>query len=208
VKPADEVHALPEGVFYWEAYDPAVKTDLSCCAIRTAEGLVFVDPIPLAPPALAELLDLAGSVPLCVLVTNANHLRAAADFRERFGIPLLAHAQAAPELGATPDRLVSADELIGGSLRVLEMEGAAAGEIALYAAGRSLHFGDAMINVAPYGLTPLPKKYALNHPRLVRSLRIVAELDYHLLTFAHGTPLRGQPSHPAPTLLRDALAAF
>ena len=44
-------------IFEDNAYEAAVKTDLSCCACLTAKGLVFVDPIPLqkaadAAPAL------------------------------------------------------------------------------------------------------------------------------------------------------------
>ena len=53
---ADEIHEVRHGLYFWQAYEPAVKVELSCCACRTRRGLVFVDPIPLAKLALEELL--------------------------------------------------------------------------------------------------------------------------------------------------------
>ena len=94
---ADEFQQVTDGLFFWQAYDPAVKVELSCCARRTARGLVFIDPIPLAREALAELCDIA--VPATIILTNGNHARAAAEYRTRFSIPIFAHAGAVADAG-------------------------------------------------------------------------------------------------------------
>jgi len=51
---------------------------------------------------------------------------------------------------------------IGGELEVIEIEGAVAGEIALYYAsnGGTLIVGDALINFEPYSFSLLPRNIA------------------------------------------------
>ena len=71
--------------FYWAAYDPAVKTELCASAALAEEGLVFIDPIPLAPEALDELAAVAE--PCAIVQTSGNHERASAEYARRFGIP-------------------------------------------------------------------------------------------------------------------------
>src|SRR5207244_7815956 len=62
---------------------------------------------------------------------------------------------------------------IGDELEVIEIDGAVAGEIALYhpSNGGTLIVGDALINFEPYGFTLLPRKYCLNEKRMRSSLR-------------------------------------
>jgi hypothetical protein len=199
---ADELQQVSERVFFWEAFDPAVKTNLSSTAIRTASGLVIIDPVPLAKEALGELAS-EGPVSAIVL-TSGNHARAGEAFRKSFEAPLWAHPEAVAELGLTPDRLVRAGDAID-DLRVYEIAGAAAGEIALHSAGTGLHFGDAVINVPPYGFAPLPFKYCLDEKAMHWALRALAALDFPLITFAHGTPLVTDPRRRFSQLL-DALA--
>ena len=107
---ADELHQLRHDLFFWQAYEPAVKTDLSCCACRTAQGLVFIDPIPLRKSAEAELLE--EGPPRAIIVTSGNHARAAEEYRRRFSIPIHAHAEAAPELGFAIDHLIADGETV------------------------------------------------------------------------------------------------
>src|SRR3954453_11950788 len=113
---AEESQRVGERVFYWEAYDAAVKTSLSCCAVKTAQGLVYIDPIPLAADAWAELMD---EVPAAaVVLTSGNHLRAGREFAGKLGVPLRAHAAALAELSMTgeADALAEGD-VLGGELR-------------------------------------------------------------------------------------------
>jgi glyoxylase-like metal-dependent hydrolase (beta-lactamase superfamily II) len=184
---AEEYQLVTDRIAFWQAYAPAVKSDLSSCAVRVEGGWVFVDPIPLAADALAELAGLAP--PLAVVCTNGNHARAAELYRGRFGIPVLAHADAVPELGLAVDTVVSDGEVILGGLEVVALPGAAAGEIALHSRAKSLHVGDALIHLEATGFALLPDKYCLDARELRRAAGKLLRIDFELLTFAHGLPL-------------------
>ena len=186
---ADEFQQVLDGLYFWQAHDPAVQADLSCCARRTARGLVFIDPIPLARTALAELC--AAQTPAAILLTNGHHARAAADYRKRFSIPILAHAGAVAELGLPVDQVIADGETVLDTFSVIALPGAAPGEIALHAGG-VLHAGDALIHLAPHGFAPLPEKYCADAQELRVSLGKLLRFPFEILTFAHGLPLVSQ----------------
>ena len=183
---ADEFQQVTDGLYFWQAYDPAVKVDLSCCARRTARGLVFIDPIPLAREALVELCKV--TAPAAIILTNGNHARAAADFRKRFSIPIFAHAAAVAELGLAVDQEIADGETVLDEFTVAALPGAAPGEIALHS-GTVLHVGDALIHLAPHGFAPLPEKYCADAKELRVSLGKLLRFPFEILTFAHGLPL-------------------
>jgi len=186
---ADEFQQVTDGLFFWQAYDPAVKVELSCCARRTARGLIFIDPIPLAAAALAELCALAA--PAAIILTNGNHARAAAEYRQRFSIPILAHVAAVAGLGLAVDQEVADGETVLDEFTVSALPGAGPGEIALHAGG-ALHVGDALIHLAPHGLALLPEKYCTDARELRASLGKLLRFPFEVLTFAHGLPLVAQ----------------
>ena len=99
MRAAAEYQVIRPGLFYWQAYEPAVKTELCCCAIETPAGLVFCDPVPLERAALEELTE--GGRPHAIVLTNGNHERGAAAVARRFGIEVWASEGAKGEVGAT-----------------------------------------------------------------------------------------------------------
>jgi hypothetical protein len=183
---ADDFQIVTPSVFFWQAYDPAVKCILSSCAIKTAAGLILIDPIPLEAAALAELA--AGASPAAVVLTNGNHGRAAAAYRDRFGIPVLAPGDAVSDLEVTPDTTLADGDVAPGGLRVISLPGAGPGEIGLLG-GRVICVGDAIINLDPEGLRLLPAKYCSDAGRLPDSLRKLLSCEFEVMTFAHGAPL-------------------
>ncbi len=196
---ADEFQLVTPRLAFWQAYEPAVKCDLSCCAPVTPGGLVFIDPIPLAEDALTEVARLA--LPVAIVCTNGNHARAAADYRARFSIPICAHPAAAGELGVAVDREVREGDTIGGSLTVIELPGAGPGEIALHSAAGAVHLGDALIHVEPLGFALLPDKYCADARELRRSLGKLLRFEFELLSFAHGLPLAAKARSRLESLL-------
>src|ERR1700704_1768198 len=83
---ASEIEPVFPGSSIWRRYDSSVKADLFSTALETASGTYLIDPIPLAPEALASL---AGQVKIAgIIVTNENHERAAAQFSEKFAVPI------------------------------------------------------------------------------------------------------------------------
>lgn len=186
---APDLAQIRPGLLIWQAYDAAVKADLFSTAIATESGVFLVDPIQLADAPLAQMAKLGPIA--AVIVTNANHLRAAPDYTKRFSVPLYAHRKSCPNV-PLPEIVEVADGLrIGGELEAAVVEGAPPGEIALYheADGGTLVIGDALINFDPYGFTFLPEKYCENAKQMRKSLLKLLRRNVERILFAHGMPI-------------------
>jgi len=171
---AQDFAQITAGVWIWQSYEPAIKSDLFSAAVATHSGLYFIDPIPLAEDALNDLCyrqKLAG-----VIVTSENHFRASSSFADRFSIPMLTRSNCGSK--------------IGYGLDVIAIEGAASGEIVLFKpADRTLIVGDALINFEPYGFAFLPRKYCEDENQMRQSLRQLLPLKAERICFAHGEPI-------------------
>jgi glyoxylase-like metal-dependent hydrolase (beta-lactamase superfamily II) len=198
--PLAQIDLISHGLWVWQHYDPALKTDLFSSAIQTRSGLYLVDPIPLPDDALRSL---SGSAPIAgIIITNANHHRASLEYSNRLSIPIFAHQNAFP--ASKPSRLneVGDGDTIGGEIEVTGIHGAGVGEVALYQSenGGSLIVGDALINFEPCGFTFLPRKYCENEKQMRVSLRKLLRPAERML-FAHGTPIASSASERLRQLL-------
>lgn len=184
MKPASEFQIIRPGLAFWQAYDPAVKTDLCCCAIEMPRGLVFCDPVPLDPLALEELLD--GRALHAILLTNANHERDAPSLARRYGIEVWAHSGAQGQV--TASRWFEDGDMLFGGVEAVSLEGFGVGETAFWWEG-VLILGDALIHAPPYGFSILPDKYCADPKAGREALKKLAHLPVEILTFAHGLPI-------------------
>ena len=205
VRPASDFDRIAPYLALWHGYDPAVKADLYSTCLLTSDGACLVDPIPLESEALDELV---GSARVAgIIVTSSNHDRASSRFAEQFSVPIFARRDAFPD--KTPDEFTSvADgEEICDELRVIGIEGAGPGEIALYhpADNGTLIVGDALINFEPYGFTFLPGKYCSNEKEMRRSLRKLSACRAERMLFAHGMPILSGASDRLQRLLDSDL---
>ena len=191
MKPAASYTDLGGGLFCWSAYDPANKVDLSGSALRVDGKLILVDPTPLEPAALDALT--AGATPAGIVLTNANHARAAGAFQRRYGAPVWMAAEAAAAAGLTPDEVIPAagGSIVDGRLEAIPLPGAAAGEMALHSpqVGGALIVGDALIHLPTHGFGVLPDKYCIDPRALRRSLAGLLAWPFDALLFAHGEPI-------------------
>jgi glyoxylase-like metal-dependent hydrolase (beta-lactamase superfamily II) len=180
---------LNEAIAFWQEYDSACRTDLSCSAHRVGDGLLLVvDPIRLAPEPTAALVE--RSAPRAILLTNGNHGRAARIFARRWKIPIFAAAGLEAELGFAPDEELKPGAVYWDQLEILDLSGASPGEIAIYRRDlKTLTFGDAFIHLPDVGFTLLPEKYCSDAEQLRRSIQQLRDLPVQLLTFAHGYPV-------------------
>jgi glyoxylase-like metal-dependent hydrolase (beta-lactamase superfamily II) len=179
---------LNEAVAFWQEYDPACRTDLSCSAHRLGTGLFFIDPIRLAAEATAALIG--QSVPRAVLLTNGNHGRAAKTFARQWNIPIFAPAGLETDLGFAPDEELKPGGTYWDQFEIIDLSGAAPGEVAIYRRDlETLIFGDAFIHLFDFGFRVLPEKYCLDAKQLSQSIQQLRDLPVRLLLFAHGYPV-------------------
>jgi Metallo-beta-lactamase superfamily len=199
---APDLLQLTPALWLWQAFEPAVKSDLFASALKTGDGLFLIDPIPLPAASLEEMT--AGTTVRAILLTNANHLRAAADFARQFGRPILAAADVPDEFESAKREAIPADGKIAAGVTAIPIEGAAVGEVAFHFAddGGTLVLGDALINFEPYGFTFLPPKYCADQRQMRRSLRRLLDWPCQRLLFAHGTPILSDARARLETLLR------
>jgi glyoxylase-like metal-dependent hydrolase (beta-lactamase superfamily II) len=185
---ADEFQALSDTLYHWSVYDPAVKCEIGCTALRLASGWVVVDPVPLAETAWKEMLALA---PLrAILLTNGNHVRDTVALRAQHKVPVVTAADTRRDIAELrPDVTLLPGELLYG-IMAIAIPGATPGETAFYSQTGVMILGDAVINTSTAeGLEFLPDKYCANAEQNRASLRKLLEFDFHTLTFAHGTPV-------------------
>ena len=185
MKPVSEYSTLRSGLFHWQGYEPEVKCDCSSTAVVTPAGLIFIDPIPLAEVALQELVGESFSTPAAVVLTSGNHQRESLALAKRFGIPIFAPDDAGEDIIAD-QRFRSGDPVAG--IESIPLPGFGPGETAFLYEG-ALIFGDALINLEPEGLRPLPDKYCEEKKLSLRSLKSLEALKPELLLFAHGHPI-------------------
>ena len=177
------------GLFFWQYYDTKIKAELCSSAIVASGKIYLVDPILLEASQFDRLRQKAP--PAGIIVTNANHLRASSYYSKELSVPIF--AQSASSRGKKQRQFV---EIAGGTkicaeLEVIAIEGAVAGEIALYDPlnGGTFIVGDSLINFDPPGFAVLPRKYCLNERQLRQSLWERLTRPAERMLFAHGTPI-------------------
>jgi hypothetical protein len=189
VRPASDFDRIASNIAIWHDYDPGVKAELYSTSLTNSDGMYLIDPIPLRKEAFDELIgsdSVAG-----IIVTNSNHHRISAQLAEQFSAPIFARCEAFPDKAAQQFRSVADGDEICNGLRVIGIEGAAAGEMILHCASNSgtLIVGDALINFEPYGFVLLPGKYCSNQKEMRRSLQKLLDYEAERILFAHGTPI-------------------
>jgi Metallo-beta-lactamase superfamily len=199
---ATEIEPVSPGICLWRFYDSSVKAELFSTALQTVAGTYLIDPIPVAPDALATLTSL--STVIGIVVTNENHERAAAQFAEKFGAPVYADVAV-----AGPSQLPRIEPIRGetspAGLTAIAIEGGPAGEISIHwdAKGGTMVVGDALINFEPYGFALLPAKYCSNFKTMRRSLSKLLDYPFERMLFAHGIPILSRARERLDLLLKE-----
>ena len=205
VKTASDFDRIAPYLALWHSYDPAVKAELYSTCLLTCGGACLIDPIPLESEALDELV---GSARVAgIIVTSSNHDRASSRFAEKFSVPIFAPSETFPDKTQCKFRSVADGDEICDELRVIGIEGAGPGEIALYhpADNGTLIVGDALINFEPYGFIFLPGKYCSNEKEMRQSLRKLLDYKAERMLFAHGMPILSGASDRLQRLLDSDL---
>jgi glyoxylase-like metal-dependent hydrolase (beta-lactamase superfamily II) len=183
-------HCVTEGVWMWSVYSEEKELDFNGYLIQTGPNdSIIVDP----PCAGPEVLD--GMTPFpdprLIIITNRDHERAAADFKARFGIPVLAPEQDAPLMTLQPDRTYRDGENFPGGWRAVHLENQKSpGESALYNPERKLLLlGDALIGKPFQQLSMLPDDKYADKQAALRGLQRLAGLEVEAVLVCDGDPV-------------------
>jgi len=200
---AEEYQTLSKGVFHWSFYNPACKCEVGSTALLVPNGLVVIDPSPLADAAWDELLS-AGTL-RAILLTNGNHVRIAEELRKKYYIPVVTAPDTRRDITELkPDVLLMPNELLYG-IAAVPIPGATSGETAFYYAPSGVMVvGDAIINTGvEKGLEFLPDKYCTDAKQNRESLHKLLEFDFQTLILAHGAPVTSHAKEKLSALLKS-----
>lgn len=165
-------------MFGWSVFDPERNLDFHSLAWIRPAGNVLVDPLPLDAHDAAHLTALGGA--RHVVVTNRDHVRAAAAAAGGFGAELLGPIAERETLGLVCDRWIGgtdAEEPIEG-LHVYAMLGSkTAGELALLLDRRTLVTGDLVRGQVGGRLNLLPDARLTDRQAAMASLRRLCGID-------------------------------
>ncbi len=199
---ADEFQALSDTLYHWSVYEPAVKCEIGCTALKLPSGLVVVDPVPLADAAWKELLSARCAISRAILLTNGNHVRDAVVLKQKHQVPVVTAPDTRRDIAELrPDVTLLPNELLYG-ITAIAIPGATPGETAFYSKTGVMMLGDAVINTSPEtGLEFLPDKYCADAKQNRASLRQLLSFDFHTLTLAHGAPVTTRAKEKLAALL-------
>lgn len=183
---ASDFQEILPGVFRWEYFSPEHKVELTSHAVMAEGHLYIFDPIELAT-APRQLL-LARRQVAAIVLTNENHERAYAAWRDRTKAPVWMSSEMSINVADAHHWDAQSANL--GPWEITALPGGAGGESAFRWRERSLvALGDAIFNLPKYGFKLLPEKYCQNQGKLRETLLRLTEEPFETALFAHGAPI-------------------
>jgi glyoxylase-like metal-dependent hydrolase (beta-lactamase superfamily II) len=172
----------------WSVFSDEKGYAFNGYAVSTEEGTVLVDP---PDPGEDGWLTVDLLEPFAgVWLTNRNHSRAAAAFRERYGLTVWAHEADAHRLEAGADRTVAGATTIAGDVEIVPVPGKSPGEIAFHLPrSGALIVGELVIGVPPGELSTYPDEVIDDMAELRRSAAHLLDYDFDALLLCDGQPL-------------------
>lgn len=172
----------------WSVPVPDRGYDFNGFAVATEHGTVLIDPLEPAQEgwgAVDLLAPFAG-----LWITNRNHSRAAAAFRERYGTTVYVHEADAGKLEAGADETVRGDERLPGDIQLIHVPGKSPGEIAFHLPrSNALIVGDVVVGNPPGELSTYPEKVIDDMEQLHRSAARLLAYDFDALLLCDGEPI-------------------
>jgi hypothetical protein len=158
-------------------------------AIAGPEGVVLIDPLPLAPPALARLGDVTA-----ICLTAGTHQRSAWRYRRELGAEVWAPALSRL-IDEEPDVRYSEGDHLPGGLRAVFTPGAGTTQhtFLLDQGGGVAFVPDLFANVPGRGLMIVGEEYMPDPAEARRSIRKLLDLPFAVLCLDHGAPITNDP---------------
>lgn len=174
-----------DDVFRWSVWNEPRKLWFNAHLLEVGDARVVIDPVPISDEVGAAL---AARPPTVCVVTNRDHVRAAAELRARFGARVLVARGDARLIELAADGTVDDGDLVAGALRVVRVADAkTAGEIALHWPARSLLvLGDAAVGRPAGALSMLPDEKFPDPAKARAAVARLAALDVQVVLVGDG----------------------
>jgi hypothetical protein len=185
----DSVEEVVPGVWTWSVHDERIDFVSTAHAVAGPDGVVLIDPLPLAAAALAEL----GAVS-AICLSAGTHQRSAWRLRRELGAPV--HAPALSRLiDEEPDVRYADGDALPGGLRAVFTPGAGTTQhtFVLERGGGIAFVPDLLTHLPQRGLRPVRDEYMHDPAEARRSIDKLLGLPFSLLCLAHGAPFRDDP---------------
>jgi glyoxylase-like metal-dependent hydrolase (beta-lactamase superfamily II) len=185
---ADRVAETVPGVWWWGLHDDRIDFLSTAHAIAGPGGVVLIDPLPLAPSALARLGDVTA-----ICLTAGTHQRSAWRYRRELDARVYAPSLSR-QIDEEPDvRYADGDELPGG-LRAVFTPGAGTTQHTFVLKREGVAFvPDLLTHVPQRGLRMVSDEYMHDPAEARRSIRKLLDLPFSTLCLDHGEPLADDP---------------
>jgi glyoxylase-like metal-dependent hydrolase (beta-lactamase superfamily II) len=138
-----------DGVWRWSEWNAPRGLWFNGHALRLADAFVLVDPVAMSDEVIDALRVAGAGLSWLCVITNRDHLRAAAQVRTRFDARILVPAADAAAIDLRADEELLDGLPVGGELTTVAVaDGKTPGELALsWLSRRILIVGDAAVGV-------------------------------------------------------------
>jgi hypothetical protein len=166
-------------------------------AVSGKDGVVLVDPVRLAPEALAALGPVVG-----ILLTAQCHQRSAWRYRQELGALVWAPEGTRP-MEEEPDERYRAGDLLPGGLRAAHTPGPEEVHFSflLERTPGVLFCSDLLTNYDGRGLDFVPLQYHDDPTQTRRTVEGLLDLEFGVLCLDHGSAITDDPKTAIRTLL-------
>lgn len=173
----------------WSRFDEARNLDFHSVLWARSGGSLAIDPLPLSPHDEKHLRSL-GPVGY-IIVTNSDHVRAAAQLKQLTGATLFGPRAERETFPIACDAWLGEDDEPAHGMRVLEMSGSKTpGELALLLDGTTLVTGDLVRGHVGGRLNLLPDAKLSDRASAVASVQRLATLvDVDAVLVGDGWPV-------------------
>jgi glyoxylase-like metal-dependent hydrolase (beta-lactamase superfamily II) len=194
---ADSVERVADGIWHWRIHNAGIGGAISSShAVATKTGCVLIDPVRLAPEALATLPP-----PEAVLLNARTHQRSAWRYRRALGIEVWL-ADDAPAAEEEPDRRYVEGDTLPGDLEVIRTPGPEWPHYSLLLRrAPGVLFCFALLMVHDGKLAFVPFEFHDDPKETRRSVEHLLDLDFTILCLDHGPPLPDDPKAAIRALL-------
>jgi len=185
--PTEAEEILP-GLWHWHLQDDRIGGFVSSShALRTDQGTVLVDPLPLAPEALAALGDVAA-----ICLTTSSHQRSSWRLRRELDVQVYVPALVR-EAEEEPDVRYSEGDRLPGDLHAIFTPGAGTTQhtLLLEREGGIAFAPDLFARPPGEPLQMTPAEYMHDPEEARRSAKKLLDYELEVLCHGHGAPVVG-----------------